>query len=318
MGKDGPTAGFYARRSHEIIDSSVCDIQHPLSDKAKDIILDYIEYFHVPVYNEMTGQGLIRHVVTKVGYHTKEIMVIIVSAKPELPEKDRLIQRLKREIPNLKSIILNVNPRSGNVVLGNRNITLFGQDKIEDKLGDLFFEISPLSFYQVNPVQTEVLYNKAIEYADLKKNENVYDLYCGIGTIALFAARKAGNVIGVESESEAVAAARNNASRNNIKNAEFYLGEVEKVVPELYADGKKADVVFIDPPRKGCEEVLLKTLVDMSPSRIIYVSCNPSTLARDLKYLTANGFAVGEVQPVDMFPWTEHVECVIGMQRKDT
>jgi len=312
-GKTGIIAGFYARRSHEIIDAPVCDIQHPLSDKAKDIVLGYIKAFNIPVYDEMTGEGLIRHIVTKTGFNTGEVMVIIVATKPKLPKKNKLLYRLERDIPGLKSVILNINDKPGNVILGNHNITLFGKDTIEDKLGGLTFEISPLSFYQVNPVQTEVLYNKAIEFAGIDKTHTVYDLYCGIGTITLFAAGKARRVIGVEEVPEAVEAARKNAMKNNITNVDFYCGKAETVVPELYKKGEKADVVFVDPPRKGCDEILLKTLVDMAPSRIVYVSCNPSTLARDLKYLCSKGFKVHEVQPVDMFPWTEHVECVTLM-----
>ncbi len=315
MGKDGPAAGFFARRSHEIVETPNCDIQHAISDKAKEIVLGYVRALDIPVYNEMTGQGLIRHVVTRVGFNTGEVMVIIVSAGPKVPKINKLIYRLKRDIPGLASIILNVNPKPGNVILGKQNSTLYGKDSIEDRLGDLTFEISPLSFYQVNPAQTEVLYNKAIEYAGLKQEDIVYDLYCGIGTIALFAAQKARKVIGVEVLPEAVDAAKKNAVRNKIDNAVFYQGEAEKMFPELYKKGEKADVVFVDPPRKGCDEALLKTLVDMSPSRIVYVSCNPSTLARDLKYLAANGYAVKEVQPVDVFPWTEHVECVVLMSR---
>ncbi len=317
MSRNGVAAGFFARRSHEIIDTPNCVIQHPLSDKAKSIVLDYIRALNVSVYNEVTGQGLIRHVVTKVGFKTGEIMVIIVATRQDLPKINKLLYHLKRDIPGLASVILNINAKPGNVVLGDRNITLFGKDTIDDRLGDLTFEISPLSFYQVNPEQTEVLYNKALEYAGLQGHETVFDLYCGIGTISLFVAGKAPKVIGVEVEPEAVEAAKNNAKRNSITNAEFYPGLVEKVVPELYTKGIKADVVFIDPPRKGCDEALLKTLVDMAPDRIVYVSCNPSTLARDLKYLSGNGFEVKEVQPVDMFPWTEHVETVVLMSRKD-
>ena len=246
-------------------------------------------------------------------------MVIIVATRPEIPKINKLIYRLKRDIPGLASIILNINPKSGNVVLGDQNITLYGKDSIEDILGGLTFEISPLSFYQVNSAQAEVLYEKAIEYAALNGSETVYDLYCGIGTITLFAAKKAGTVIGIEVVHEAVEAAKRNATRNNITNTEFYTGEVETVFPKLFAEGKKADVVFIDPPRKGCDEALLKALVDMSPNRIAYVSCNPSTLARDLKYLCGEeaGYKVKEVQPVDMFPWTEHVEtCVLLSHKK--
>jgi len=316
-GKDGPVAGFFARRSHEIIYAPVCGIQHPLSDKAKDIVLEFIKTENVPVYNETTGTGLIRHVVVKTAFGTGEVMVILVATRPDIPKINKLIEKLKRDITGLESIILNVNPKWGNVILGDHNITLYGKDTIEDVLGGLTFEISPLSFYQVNPFQTEVLYNKAIEYAKLNGNEIIYDLYCGIGTITLFAARKASRAIGIEVVPEAVEAAKRNALKNNITNTEFYAGEAEKVFPKLFAEGKRADVVFVDPPRKGCDETLLKTLVEMSPSRIVYVSCNPSTLARDLKYLcsTDSGYKIQEVQPVDMFPWTEHVECVVLMSR---
>ena len=318
MGKNGPIAGFFARRSHEIIDTPVCGIQHSLSDKAKDIVLGFVKALNIPVYDESTEKGLIRHVVTKTAFGTGEIMVIIVATRPEIPKVDKLIYKLKRDIPGLASIILNVNSKPGNIVLGEQNIVLFGKDTIEDKLEDLSFEISPLSFYQVNSIQTQVLYNKAIEYANLTEDENVYDLYCGIGTITLFAARKANMVIGIESVSETVEAAKRNAAKNNINNVEFYAGEAEKIFPKLFAEGKKADVVFIDPPRKGCDEALLKALADMAPSRIVYVSCNPSPLARDLKYLcsTDAGYELREVQPVDMFPWTEHVETVVLMSRK--
>lgn len=317
MGKEGPVAGFFARRSHEIIDAPVCGIQHSLSDKAKDIVLGFVKALSIPIYDESTGAGLIRHVVTKTAFGTGEIMVIIVAARPEIPKINKLIYRLRRDIPGLASIILNINSKPGNVVLGDQNITLDGKDAIEDILGGLTFEISPLSFYQVNSAQAEVLYKKAIEYAALSGNETVYDLYCGIGTITLFAAEKAGRVVGIEVVPEAVEAAKRNATKNNITNTEFYAGEVEKMFPKLFAEGKKADVVFIDPPRKGCDEALLKALVDMSPSRIVYVSCNPSTLARDLKYLCGEdaGYEVKEVQPVDMFPWTEHVECVVLITR---
>ena len=315
MGKTGPVSGFFAPRSHEIIDSEVCEIQHPVSDVAKKTVLDYIKKYNVSVYDEITHKGLIRHVVTKVGFTTGEVMVIVVATRKELPHRDKLIEALKSNIPELKSVVLNINEKPGNVILGEKNITLYGKDTIEDVLGGLVFEISPLSFYQVNPIQTEILYNKAIEYATLSGNEIIFDLYCGIGTIGLFAASKAKKVIGVEVVEEAAKAAKKNALRNNISNAEFYAGKAEEIVPELYKKGERADVVFVDPPRKGCDEELLKTLVDMSPERIVYVSCNPSTLARDLKYLTSQGFKVHEVQPVDMFPWSYHVECVVLMSR---
>lgn len=314
-GKDGPIAGFFARRSHEIIETPYCGIQHPLSDKAKEIVLGFIKSLNIPAYDESTGKGLIRHIVTKIAFGTGEVMVVIVATRPEIPKINKLLYRLKRDIPGLSSVILNINPNPGNVILGQNYRTLFGSDTIVDKIGDLFFEISPLSFYQVNPIQTKLLYDKAIEYARLSGNETVYDIYCGIGTISLFAASKSSVVIGIEVVPETVEAAKRNAIKNNINNVEFYTGEAEKVFPELFAAGKTADVVFVDPPRKGCDETLLKSLVEMSPKRIVYISCNPSTLARDLKYLTANSYTVEAVQPVDMFPYTAHLECVVLMSR---
>ena len=315
MGDNGPIAGFFAPRSHEIISTEECGIQHPISDLAKNTVLEFIKANRIPVYDEITHKGLIRHVVVKVGFATGEVMVILVSTNPNIPRKDKLVTLLKDRIPGLVSVVVNINDKPGNVILGTKNITLYGKDTIEDKLGDLFFEISPLSFYQINPEQTLVLYNKAMEYAGLTGEETVFDLYCGIGTISLFAAGKAKKVIGVESVPEAVEAARRNAERNRINNAEFYCGNAEEVVPELYRQGMQADVVIVDPPRKGCDEVLLKTLIDMAPQRIVYVSCNPSTLARDMKVLHGSGYEPQKVQPVDMFPWTNHVECVTLMSR---
>jgi len=318
MGDNGPIAGFFAPRSHEIISTEECGIQHPISDLAKNTVLEFIKANRIPVYDEITHKGLIRHVVVKVGFATGEVMVILVSTNPNIPRKDKLVTLLKDRIPGLVSVVVNINDKPGNVILGTKNITLYGKDTIEDKLGDLFFEISPLSFYQINPEQTLVLYNKAMEYAGLTGEETVFDLYCGIGTISLFAAGKAKKVIGVESVPEAVEAARRNAERNRINNAEFYCGNAEEVVPELYRQGMQADVVIVDPPRKGCDEVLLKTLIEMAPQRIVYVSCNPSTLARDMKVLHGSGYKPQKVQPVDMFPWTSHVECVVEIQRSES
>jgi len=282
---------------------------------AKKTVLEFMKANNIPAYDETTHKGLIRHVVTKVGFATCEVMVIIVATRSDIPKKDRLISMLKKRIPGLESVVININDRPGNVILGTENKIIFGRDSIEDRLGDIVFEISPLSFYQVNPVQTRVLYEKAVEYAGLKGDETVFDLYCGIGTISLFAALKAKKVIGVESVPEAVKSAMRNAARNNISNSEFYCGDAEDVVPKLYSQGMTADVVIVDPPRKGCDEVLLKTLIDMAPQRIVYVSCNPSTLARDMKVLHGSGYEPQKVQPVDMFPWTSHVECVTLMSR---
>lgn len=347
MSGDRVIAGFFARRSHEIVDSSVCSIQDKVSDNAREAVLSFIKNNRISVYDETTGRGLIRHLVVKVGFNTGEVMVILVTASPSVPKLDRLVEILRSKIPNLKSVVLNINRQEGNVVMGNENKILYGSETITDKLGGMSFEISPLSFYQVNPVQTEVLYSKAIDFAGLSGEETVMDLYCGIGTIGLYSAGKVKQVIGVENVPEAVEAAKRNASLNGIDNAIFYCGDVETVVPELNKEGIKADVVFVDPPRKGCDEGLLKTLLDMKPEKIVYVSCNPSTLARDLKVLCGKvgkledsiggsedgkedkgieqereeaavdgcmgEYKVVKVQPVDMFPWTEHVEAVIMM-----
>ena len=315
MGDNGPVAGFYARRSHIIIDSERCGIQHPASEKVKNTVLEAVKELKIPVYNEITGEGILRHIVTRVSYSTGDVMVILVVTDEKVPGLKKIIQKITREIPEVISIVLNINKRRDNVILGDKVRTVYGSDTLVDRLGHLKFHISPLSFYQVNPVQTVKLYNKAVEFAGLTGNETVFDLYCGIGTISLFLAEKAKEVIGVEVVPEAVEAATKNAVLNNISNARFYCGEAEKVVPELYNEGIRADVVVVDPPRKGCDEALLQTVVKMQPERIVYVSCNPSTLARDLKYLAANGYNLDKVQPVDLFPWTEHVECVVLMSR---
>ena len=242
-------------------------------------------------------------------------MVILVVTKERVPNLNKLIQMVTDKISEVKSIVLNINRRRDNIILGDIVKTVYGSGTLIDRLGHLTFHISPLSFYQVNPVQTVILYEKALKFAGLTGNETVFDLYCGIGTISLFLAEKAEKVIGVEVIPEAVESANKNAKLNNISNAKFYCGAAEEVVPRLYDEGIKADVVVVDPPRKGCDSTLLETMVKMQPKRIVYVSCNPSTLARDLKYLAANGYNLREVQPVDLFPWTEHVECVTLMSR---
>ena len=302
--------GFYAKKSHDIIDSPVCMIQHSVSDKAKLIIKDFLEKNNISTYDEATGKGLVRHVMTRTGFNTGEVMVVLVLNGKSLPQQDKLVKLLTDEIPEIKSIVLNVNTANTNVILGNRNIVVFGEETITDYIGKFKFKISPLSFFQVNPVQTEVLYRKALEYAGLTGQETVFDLYCGIGTISLFLSEKAKKVYGVEVVEEAIRDAKVNAKVNGVENVEFIVGEAEKIIPDMYSKGIKADVVVVDPPRKGCDEVLLETLVSMEPKRIVYVSCNPATLARDLSFLAERGFKVEEVQPVDMFPWTAHVETV--------
>jgi len=322
--------GFYSRRSHEIIDSATCNIQDKVSNHIRSLVREFIEENKITVYDENSGNGLVRHVVTRTGFKTGEVMVVIVINGKELPHKQKLIEVLTnkklgssddsgiKEGPEyrIQSVILNINTQNTNIIFGNKNIKIYGKDTIIDYIGKFKFNISPLSFYQVNPLQTEVLYGKALEFASLSGKEIVFDIYCGIGTISLFLSEKALKVYGVEVVEEAITDARKNAEINNINNVEFIVGEAEKVIPQLYEQGIKADVVVVDPPRKGCDEVLLQTLVNMQPKRIVYVSCNPSTLARDLNYLASNGFKVIEVQPVDMFPWTSHVETVTVLYRE--
>ena len=305
--------GFYAARSHDVIDSEDCGIQNIDSDKVRKVVRQFMGDKGITAYDETTGKGLVRHVITRNGFHTGEIMVVLVLNGRGLPEGDELVQRLIKAVPGITSIFVNVNTQRTNVILGGENILLYGSESIVDTIGPYRFSISPHSFFQVNPVQTEVLYAKALEYAALTGVETVFDLYCGIGTISLFLSAKAGKVYGVEVVEQAIADAVENARINGVTNAEFIAGEAEKVVPELYGKGVRADVVVLDPPRKGCDEWLLHLLADMQPQRIVYVSCNPATLARDLKYLDAQGYKAVEVQPVDMFPWSAHVECVIMM-----
>ncbi len=304
-------AGFYAKRTHRIIGAESCDIQDAVSDKVREIVRQYMEQYEVSAYDETSGKGLVRHVVTRVGFKTGEVMVVIAINGKDLPARDRLVDILVSALPEIKSIYININTQNTNVILGEKNIKAYGLETITDYIGKYKFKISPLSFFQVNPVQTEVLYGKAMEYAALTGNETVFDIYCGIGTISIFLSEKALKVYGVEVVEDAVRDARENARINEIGNIEFHVGEAEKVIPEIYGRGIGADVVVVDPPRKGCDEVLLDTLVKMQPERIVYVSCSPSTLARDLKYLSENGYRAVEVQPVDMFPHTYHVECVV-------
>jgi len=315
MTPNGHAIGFYAPRSHNIIETENCEIQDEMGNKVKKIVSSYIKKYNVSIYDEQKHKGLIRHIMSRTGFKTGEVMVVLVINGTEIPHKNELVSMLTKEMPEIKSIMLNVNTKKGNVILGDKNICIYGKDTITDYIGKFKFEISPLSFFQVNPVQTEVLYAKALEYANLTGNETVFDLYCGIGTISLFLSQKAKKVIGVEVVEAAVEDARRNAMLNGVENVEFHAGETEKVIPEMYSRGIRADVVVVDPPRKGCDEKLLDTLVRMKPERIVYVSCKPATLARDLRYLADRGYAPVDVQPVDMFPMTTHVECVTLMSR---
>jgi len=308
--------GFYSPRSHNIIDMEECHIQHIAGDKAVEAMKKWLSKYNISVYDEKTGTGQVRHIMVRKAFKTGEVMIVIVTSQDKLPYKEEFIELMRKNIEGLESIVQNINGNNTNVILGKHCKTLWGKDTIVDSIGEFKFNISPLSFFQVNPVQTEILYNKALEYADLKGDEIVFDAYCGTGTISLFLSQKAKKVYGVEIIPEAIENAKINAKQNNIYNVEFIVGESEKVIPEIINTGIKADVVVVDPPRKGCERSLLEAIAKMKPERIVYVSCDPGTLARDLGILDGLGYKTIEVQPVDMFPMTGHVETVVKLQRK--
>ena len=310
--RDGKiVAGFYAGRTHSIIACRDCLLGAEVNEKILQTVLNHMEKYRIEPYDEATGKGLIRHIMTRVGFATGQIMVCIVINGKKLPAHEQLVRALV-ELPGMTSITLNINREKTNVIMGRKQVLLWGQEYIEDTIGDVRFRISPLSFYQVNPRQTEKLYGKALEYAGLTGEETVWDLYCGIGTISLFLARKAKRVCGVEIVPEAIRDARQNARLNGIDNAEFFVGKAEEVLPEKYQkENISADVIVVDPPRKGCEQSVLETMIRMAPKRIVYVSCDSATLARDLKYLCANGYELKRVCPVDMFGNSVHVETVV-------
>ncbi|WCK55116.1 23S rRNA (uracil(1939)-C(5))-methyltransferase RlmD [Aneurinibacillus sp. Ricciae_BoGa-3] len=312
----GLIGGFYAQRSHEIIDMESCLIQHEKSDFLVNQVKKIASKYGIPAYDEGSHRGVLRHVVTKVGFATGELMIVLITNSDKLPHQQALVEELAREIPDLKSVVQNINTKRTNVIFGDNTRVLWGEEYIYDTIGDVKFAISARSFYQVNPVQTEKLYSKALEYAGLTGQENVVDAYCGIGTISLFLAQKAKKVFGVEIVPDAIEDAKRNAALNGMDNVEFQVGEAEKVIPAWYTLGNRADVMVVDPPRKGCDEALLQTIIDMKPEKVVYVSCNPSTLARDLRILEDGGYRTVEVQPVDMFPHTTHVECVVKLYLK--
>jgi len=309
--------GFYAGHTHSIIDTEHCYIQHPLNEQLVRCVKQWMNENHIEPYDEMTGRGLVRHILTRIGFETKEVMVCLVINGRKLPKQERLVEILKN-IPGMTSISININQEKTNVILGHKVVTLWGRDYIEDYIGDVRFRISPLSFYQVNPVQTRKLYGKALEFAGLTGSETVWDLYCGIGTISLFLAKNARKVYGVEIVPQAISDARKNAEINHIENATFFVGKSEEILPQMYEKTKeRADVIVVDPPRKGCDESLLDCITKMQTDRIVYVSCDPATLARDLKYLEENGYKVRKVQCVDMFGNSVHVETIALLQRSN-
>ena len=321
--KEGnPITGFYAGRTHDIIANTDCALGVEQNKEILEIILQYMRENKIKSYDEKTGKGLIRHALIRYGFKTKEIMVCLVVNGKKLPKAERLIEKLI-QIEGMTSITISPNTRRDNVIMGDSYEILWGQGYITDYIGNVKYQISPLSFYQVNPGQTEKLYGLALEYADLKGDETVWDLYCGIGTISLFLAQKAKQVYGVEIVPQAIDDAKENAKINAIDNAEFFVGKAEEVLPEYYAEYERehngetahADVIVVDPPRKGCDETLLETIVKMQPEKVVYVSCDSATLARDLKYLCANGYEIKMCRGVDQFPQSVHVETVVLLSK---
>ena len=303
-------SGTYETGTHKIVNIDECMIEDEISQSIIRTIRSLIRSFKIRTYDEDTGYGLLRHVLVRRGFATGQVMVVLVLSSPILPSKNNFVKALRKEHPEITTVALNVNDKKTSMVLGERDIVLYGKGYIEDTLCGCTFRISPQSFYQINPVQTERLYQTAIDYAELTGKERVIDAYCGIGTIGMVASKKAREVIGVELNRNAVKDARINAKLNQIKNITFYEGDAGKFMVSMAEEGEKADVVFMDPPRSGSDEAFLSSVIKLAPKRIVYVSCGPDTLARDLKYLTGHGYKVKKIQPVDMFGYTQHTETV--------
>ena len=311
-----PVIGVFANRTHEVIPIDNCLIQNKKSEEIAKFIIEFIKEKNISIYDEKTGKGLVRHIVTKVGIKTGEIMCVIVINGHKIPSENELVENLKTRYPEIKAIVKNINMKNTNVILGQENINLYGNGYIEDILGEYKFKISPLSFYQVNPVQAEKLYNLGVSMAEITKDDVVFDLYCGIGTISLFMSKFAKKVYGIEIVEEAVKMAKENAESNNVSNTEFFAGDVEIVLDDLINNkGIKADVVMFDPPRKGLDKKSIDNILNIRPKKIVYISCNPATLIRDLADFE-NEYDVKTIIPVDMFPFTSHIECCSVLQLK--
>ena len=311
-----PIMGVFARRSHEIIEVQKCLIQNEKAEQVAKRIFEFIKENNIPVYNEITGQGAIRHIVVKIGIRTNEIMCIIVSNKEKFDKESELVQEILSKFSNIKTIIKNVNSKNTNVILGDKNIVLYGDGYIYDKLGEYTFKISANSFYQTNPVQTEKLYNKAIEFARLNEEDILCDLYCGIGTIGIFASKKVKKVYGIEIVKEAVEVAKENAKINNVNNIEFIIGDVEQAFKDLIEEKNIIPTaIIVDPPRRGLDETTISKILDLEVKKLVYVSCNPATMVRDIKLMNEK-YEVKEIQPIDMFPFTSSIENVAVLQLK--
>ena len=317
--KGNVISGIYEEKSHRIVSVDDCMIEDKKSQEIIRTIRGMLKSFKIKTYDEDTGYGLLRHVLVRRGFSTGEIMVVLVTVSPIFPSKNNFVKALRKEHPEITTVVLNVNDRQTSMVLGDRNIVLYGPGFIKDRLMGLTFRISPSSFYQVNPVQTEVLYGKAMEFAAMTGKERVIDAYCGTGTIGIIASRNARDVIGVELNRDAIRDARMNARENKIRNVRFVPGDAGWFMEGMAAEGEKVDVVLMDPPRAGSDRKFLHSLLSLSPEKIVYVSCNPETLARDLAYLTKRDYLVKKMQPVDMFPVTDSVEtvCLLGKRKPD-
>lgn len=316
--KGNVICGTYEAGTHRVVPVEECMIEDKISQEIIRAIRDMLKSFRIKTYDEDTGYGLLRHVLVRRGFSTDEIMVVMVVASPIFPSKNNFVKALRKKFPQISTVVLNVNDKKTSMVLGERDIVLYGKGFIRDRLCGCTFRISPQSFYQVNPVQTELLYKTAIEYAGLGRKERVIDAYCGIGTIGLVAAGKAREVIGIELNKNAVRDAIVNARENKITNARFYQGDAGEFMEGMVSEGERADVVFMDPPRTGSTEKFLTSMVKLGPSRIVYISCGPDTLARDLEFLTKHGYVTRKIQPVDMFSFTEHCEVVCLLTKQFT
>ena len=311
-----PVMGVFANRTHEIIPVDKCMIQNKTAETVAKEIFKFIKENNISIYNEKTNQGLIRHLIIKIGVKTNELMCILVINGKKLPKENKLVETITAKYKNIKSIVKNINTKNTNVILGQDNINMYGNGYIQDVLGKYIFNISPMSFYQVNPIQAEKLYNMGIERANLNKNDIVFDLYCGIGTISLFMAEHVKKVYGVEIVKEAIDMAKENAQINNVNNTEFISGDVEKVLDDLINNKKIVpNVVIVDPPRRGLDNTSINNILKIKPQRLVYISCNPATLVRDLAKLE-NNYNIKSIKPVDMFPYTSHVECVAVLNLK--
>lgn len=309
------TIGVFAKRSHRIIETKSCFIQNELTQAIANDVFKFILENNIPVYNEETRTGEIRHIYLRIAIKTNEVMLVLVTNKKKITKEQELVKFITSKYKEIKTIVKNINSKFTNVILGNENEILFGNGYIEDILLGYKFKISPMSFYQVNPVQTGILYSEAIKKANLTGNETIFDLYCGIGTIGICASKYVKKIYGIETIPEAIEDAKENAQINGLNNAEFIVGNVEEELPKLVQENVKPDVVFLDPPRKGCDKTTLETLLNIKPQKIVYISCNPATLARDLKILEEK-YEIKEITPVDMFPFTQHVESVTVLHLK--